>query len=96
MNFIHGDKEVFQLSMSLSTSILLPRRFENELVVAVGKGEPATVMSEYGFKYGFGFEVPFISFWHCFYERSPISSRPCLKFQKRSISGGICFVFREY
>ncbi|KAM6578761.1 hypothetical protein CsatB_030598 [Cannabis sativa] len=25
-------------------------RFENELVVAVGKGEPATVMSEYGYK----------------------------------------------
>ncbi|GMN24490.1 hypothetical protein TIFTF001_000591 [Ficus carica] len=25
-------------------------RFENELVIAVGKGEPATVMSEYGFK----------------------------------------------
>ncbi|XP_024031786.1 uncharacterized protein YKR070W isoform X1 [Morus notabilis] len=25
-------------------------RFENELVVAVGKGEPAAVMSEYGFK----------------------------------------------
>ncbi|OMO67583.1 HAD-superfamily hydrolase, subfamily IIA, CECR5 [Corchorus capsularis] len=25
-------------------------RFENELIVAVGKGEPATVMSEYGFK----------------------------------------------
>ncbi|KMZ71209.1 Phosphatidyl synthase [Zostera marina] len=25
-------------------------RFENELVVAVGKGEPAVVMSEYGFK----------------------------------------------
>ncbi|KAJ6842664.1 uncharacterized protein M6B38_297965 [Iris pallida] len=28
----------------------LVKRFENELVVAVGKGEPATVMSEYGFK----------------------------------------------
>lgn len=28
----------------------LMRRFENELVVAVGKGEPAEVMSEYGFK----------------------------------------------
>lgn len=25
-------------------------RFENELIVAVGKGEPAMVMSEYGFK----------------------------------------------
>ncbi|KAL5711170.1 hypothetical protein ACHQM5_021659 [Ranunculus cassubicifolius] len=25
-------------------------RYENELVVAIGKGEPATVMSEYGFK----------------------------------------------
>lgn len=25
-------------------------RFEDELVVAVGKGEPAEVMSEYGFK----------------------------------------------
>lgn len=25
-------------------------RFENELVVAVGKGEPAAVISEYGFK----------------------------------------------
>lgn len=25
-------------------------RFENELIVAVGKGEPAAVMAEYGFK----------------------------------------------
>ena len=25
-------------------------RYENELIVAVGKGEPALVMSEYGFK----------------------------------------------
>jgi len=25
-------------------------RYENELVVAVGKGEPAAVMFEYGFK----------------------------------------------
>ncbi|OVA18201.1 HAD-superfamily hydrolase [Macleaya cordata] len=28
----------------------LKNRFENELIVAVGKGEPAAVMSEYGFK----------------------------------------------
>lgn len=28
----------------------LLKSFENELIVAVGKGEPATVMSEYGFK----------------------------------------------
>ncbi|XP_004307430.1 PREDICTED: uncharacterized protein YKR070W-like isoform X2 [Fragaria vesca subsp. vesca] len=28
----------------------LLRRYENELIVAVGKGEPALVMSEYGFK----------------------------------------------
>ncbi|KAF7847395.1 hypothetical protein BT93_L3006 [Corymbia citriodora subsp. variegata] len=28
----------------------LIKRFENELVVAVGKGEPAAVMSEYGYK----------------------------------------------
>ncbi|XVF68637.1 hypothetical protein PTKIN_Ptkin11bG0017400 [Pterospermum kingtungense] len=28
----------------------LVNRFENELIVAVGKGEPAAVMSEYGFK----------------------------------------------
>ncbi|XP_050385382.1 uncharacterized protein YKR070W isoform X2 [Argentina anserina] len=28
----------------------LVRRYENELIVAVGKGEPALVMSEYGFK----------------------------------------------
>ncbi|KAL0436499.1 UNVERIFIED_CONTAM: hypothetical protein Sradi_0357800 [Sesamum radiatum] len=28
----------------------LVNRFENELIIAVGKGEPATVMSEYGFK----------------------------------------------
>jgi len=26
-------------------------RFENELIVAIGKGEPAAVMSEYGFKW---------------------------------------------
>jgi hypothetical protein len=25
-------------------------RFENDLIVAVGKGEPAEVMSEYGFR----------------------------------------------
>lgn len=25
-------------------------RYENELIVATGKGEPAVVMSEYGFK----------------------------------------------
>lgn len=25
-------------------------RFENELIIALGKGEPALVMSEYGFK----------------------------------------------
>lgn len=29
----------------------LVKRFENDLIVAVGKGEPAAVMSEYGFKY---------------------------------------------
>ncbi|CAI0541340.1 unnamed protein product [Linum tenue] len=29
----------------------LVQRLENELVVAVGKGEPAAVLSEYGFKY---------------------------------------------
>ncbi|XAR60501.1 hypothetical protein NMG60_11033910 [Bertholletia excelsa] len=28
----------------------LLKRFENELIIAVGKGEPAEVMSEYGFK----------------------------------------------
>ncbi|KAL6508880.1 hypothetical protein OROHE_021439 [Orobanche hederae] len=28
----------------------LVKRFENELIIAVGKGEPALVMSEYGFK----------------------------------------------
>ncbi|KAK4492012.1 hypothetical protein RD792_002800 [Penstemon davidsonii] len=28
----------------------LVKRFENELIIAVGKGEPASVMSEYGFK----------------------------------------------
>nr|GEX42795.1 haloacid dehalogenase-like hydrolase domain-containing 5 isoform X3 [Tanacetum cinerariifolium] len=28
----------------------LLKRFENELIVATGKGEPAVVMSEYGFK----------------------------------------------
>nr|GMD35256.1 putative HAD-superfamily hydrolase, subfamily IIA [Ipomoea batatas] len=28
----------------------LLKRFENELIVATGKGEPAKVMSEYGFK----------------------------------------------
>eukprot|EP00258_Populus_trichocarpa_P049722 XP_024465741.1 uncharacterized CDP-alcohol phosphatidyltransferase class-I family protein C22A12.08c isoform X4 [Populus trichocarpa] len=29
---------------------LLPLRYENQLIVATGKGEPAVVMSEYGFK----------------------------------------------
>ncbi|KAG8387746.1 hypothetical protein BUALT_Bualt02G0053400 [Buddleja alternifolia] len=28
----------------------LAKRFENELIIAVGKGEPVSVMSEYGFK----------------------------------------------
>ncbi|KAK7822392.1 uncharacterized protein CFP56_036552 [Quercus suber] len=28
----------------------LLKRFENELIIATGKGEPAVVMSEYGFK----------------------------------------------
>ncbi|XP_020266483.1 uncharacterized protein YKR070W-like [Asparagus officinalis] len=28
----------------------LANRFENELVIAIGKGEPVVVMSEYGFK----------------------------------------------
>lgn len=28
----------------------LLKRFENELIIATGKGEPALVMSEYGFK----------------------------------------------
>ncbi|XP_075670328.1 mitochondrial hydrolase YKR070W-like, partial [Castanea sativa] len=28
----------------------LLKRFENELIIAAGKGEPAVVMSEYGFK----------------------------------------------
>ncbi|KAK6142078.1 hypothetical protein DH2020_012180 [Rehmannia glutinosa] len=43
-------KRATELSKLLSVSILYPPRFENELIIAVGKGEPALVMSEYGFK----------------------------------------------
>lgn len=42
------------LSLSCYSSIqelqFLLDRFDNELIVAVGKGEPAAVMSDYGFK----------------------------------------------
>lgn len=42
------------LSLSCYSSIqelqFLLYRFDNELIVAVGKGEPALVMSDYGFK----------------------------------------------
>ncbi|KAL2332072.1 hypothetical protein Fmac_019653 [Flemingia macrophylla] len=57
-------KRAFELSQSLGINVSpyqvlqghspfkqLVKRFENELIVAVGKGEPAAVMSEYGFKY---------------------------------------------
>ncbi|KAI3450497.1 hypothetical protein Pfo_007162 [Paulownia fortunei] len=56
-------KRATELSKLLSVHILpsqviqghspfkqLVKRFENELIIAVGKGEPAIVMSEYGFK----------------------------------------------
>ncbi|KAL8496778.1 hypothetical protein ACS0TY_020453 [Phlomoides rotata] len=56
-------KRAMELSKLLSVHILpsqiiqghspfkqLVKRYENELIIAVGKGEPAVVMSEYGFK----------------------------------------------
>lgn len=59
----HESKRASELSELLGVNILpsqvvqghspfkqLVKRFENELVIAVGKGEPAAVMSEYGFK----------------------------------------------
>lgn len=59
----HESKRASELSELLGVNILLTqvvqghspfkqlvKRFENELVIAVGKGEPAAVMSEYGFK----------------------------------------------
>ncbi|KAI4322201.1 hypothetical protein L6164_021918 [Bauhinia variegata] len=56
-------KRAFELSQLLGVDVLpsqvvqghspfkqLVNRFENELIVAVGKGEPAAVLTEYGFK----------------------------------------------
>ncbi|KAL9171120.1 hypothetical protein ABFS82_04G188900 [Erythranthe guttata] len=39
-----------QVIQGHSPFMQLVNRFENELIIAVGKGEPAKVMSEYGFK----------------------------------------------
>ncbi|KAA8543975.1 hypothetical protein F0562_021848 [Nyssa sinensis] len=60
---VRESKRAFELSKLLGVNILpsqviqghslfkqLVNRFENELIIAVGKGEPAAVMSEYGFK----------------------------------------------
>ncbi|KAK3012463.1 hypothetical protein RJ639_007974, partial [Escallonia herrerae] len=60
---VRESKRAFELSKVLGVNILpsqviqghspfkhLVNRFENELIVAVGKGEPAAVMTEYGFK----------------------------------------------
>ncbi|XP_059626710.1 uncharacterized protein YKR070W isoform X2 [Cornus florida] len=60
---IRESKRASELSMLLGINVLpsqviqghspfkrLVSRFENELVIAVGKGEPAAVMSDYGFK----------------------------------------------
>lgn len=62
-------KRAFELSKLLGINILpsqviqghtpfkqLVKRFENDLIIAVGKGEPATVMSEYGFKNAFSID----------------------------------------
>ncbi|CAL5334389.1 unnamed protein product [Camellia sinensis] len=62
-------KRAFELSKLLGVNILpsqviqghtpfkqLVKRFENDLIIAVGKGEPATVMSEYGFKNAFSID----------------------------------------
>ncbi|KAH1219051.1 Uncharacterized protein GmHk_13G039279 [Glycine max] len=54
-------KRAFELSKLLGINVTpsqghspfkqLVKRFENDLIVAVGKGEPAAVMTEYGFRY---------------------------------------------
>lgn len=62
-------KRAFELSKLLGVNILpsqviqghtpfkqLVKRFENDLIIAVGKGKPATVMSEYGFKNAFSID----------------------------------------
>ncbi|GMP49643.1 hypothetical protein CsSME_00016563 [Camellia sinensis var. sinensis] len=45
-----GTKEVLLVDVAYVV------RFENDLIIAVGKGEPATVMSEYGFKNAFSID----------------------------------------
>ncbi|KAK9280684.1 hypothetical protein L1049_014382 [Liquidambar formosana] len=60
---VPDSKRAFELSGLLGVNIIplqviqvhtpfkqLAKRFENDLTIAVGKGEPAAVMSEYGFK----------------------------------------------
>ncbi|KAK6246962.1 hypothetical protein QUC31_018527 [Theobroma cacao] len=47
----------------------LVNRFENELIVAVGKGEPAAVMSEYGFKN----VIPIDEYALCFESIDPLA-----------------------
>ncbi|XP_056165387.1 uncharacterized CDP-alcohol phosphatidyltransferase class-I family protein C22A12.08c-like isoform X4 [Syzygium oleosum] len=44
------DQDTLQVIQGHTPFKQLVNRFENELVVAVGKGEPAAVMSEYGYK----------------------------------------------
>lgn len=38
------------LTPSFNCYFSFPCRYESELIIAVGKGEPSLVMSEYGFK----------------------------------------------
>ncbi|XP_027341839.1 uncharacterized protein YKR070W [Abrus precatorius] len=58
-----------QVLQGHSTFKQLANRFENDLIVAVGKGEPAAVMSEYGFKYALSID----EYASCFENIDPLA-----------------------
>ncbi|KAK3023910.1 hypothetical protein RJ639_043453 [Escallonia herrerae] len=79
---IPESRRAFELSELLGVKIIpsqvvqghspfknLTKRFENELVVATGKGEPAVVLSEYGFKKVISLE----EYASCFDNIDPVS-----------------------
>ncbi|PPR89017.1 hypothetical protein GOBAR_AA31670 [Gossypium barbadense] len=49
-NFLLGSPSLLDFDLDDCYSPKILRRFENELIIATGKGDPALVMSEYGFK----------------------------------------------
>lgn len=64
----YRDIHVEQVKTLLIVSSLF-NRFQNELIVAVGKGEPDVVMSEYGFKY----IIPVYCFFRLFFRSFQVS-----------------------